>query len=111
MGKKAPWRTRARGSSWMCYRTRRELSLLAVGRATRRRLNTELPGGAAVSSPKSTPSRTGALFFSVLFGMCLHRFFRMRSGVNRMAHRRLSVMRRLLVVSSLMVLGRLLVMS
>ena len=51
------------------------------------------------------------LFFSVLFGVCLHRFFRMRSGVNRMAHRRLSVMRRLLVVSRLVLLGRLLVMS
>ena len=95
---------------------------------SRCRPNAEIPGGAHPEPPRpakllgrkmgdviyneqTAEDRAPPLFFSMLFGVGLHRFFRMRSGMNRMAHRCLSVMCRLLVVSGLVVLGCLLVMS
>ena len=46
------------------------------------------------------------LFFAVLFGVCLHRMFRVISGVCGVAPRGMSMVRGLLMVSSIMMLRR-----
>jgi hypothetical protein len=46
------------------------------------------------------------LFFAVLFGVCFHRVFGVISGVCRMTPRRMSMVRGLLMVSSIMMLRR-----
>jgi hypothetical protein len=51
-----------------------------------------------------------ALLFSILLGVCLTSFFRVRSSVRRMTAGGMGVMRCLFVMARIVVLGRLLMM-